>query len=302
MKTDDTRSNHSAIAVRRYPELNPVQKAKWALLLLILPFVLAKVENVAADDVPFFREDFEDGAASDGQPVTWAPSGTAVTTSSVEEGWFVSTTESGRANTLVEEFDSIDNVSIRATVRGLSTEPSTIILYARVQPDSRSYFAGISQYGLVLAIVPDGENYEFVSTKIDLSFNPFKGKDFNLQFDVEGDVLSLTAWQSGESKPASPQITGTAPIALPPGKVGFGSSAEKFAIDNFDAIQIGNSPAPTLIWKSVGQNKLQFNIPQGHVLQTRPNLDSLQWTDMEGSGTIEVGTTEATAFFQLRSQ
>ena len=302
MKTYDTCSNKSGTADQSYPP-TPFKRAFWAFLLLILPFVLAKVESVAGDESPFFREDFKDGDATDGAPVTWEinPLYGAEASGEVIDGSYILTTN-GRSTVWTDESAPIGDVSIRVLLRGLSSEPHSILIVSHGNSDGSSYMASINDHGLTLSMATSSNPFpKFITGLIDGSFNPFT-QDMNIQFDSEGKELSITAWPLESPKPSKPQLTGTAPIALKAGRVGINTQTHQIAIRSFEAIQIGGSPAPTLTWKSVGQNKLQFNIPQGYVLQNRPRLASPQWTDIEGSGTIELSTSEEAAFFQLRSQ
>jgi hypothetical protein len=195
---------------------------------------------------PFFLEDFEDGDASDGEPVTWAIQALdgAVGTGIVSDGSYVLTT-TGRCTLVPDGFDSIGDVSIRTLVRGLSTESEGIMAVAHLQPDGRSaYLASVSEIGHIALWYSTQTTTtlpNLITYMADSSLNPFE-KDLNVQFDVLGAELSLTVWALGSPKPSQAQLTATAPIVLPPGRVGINTQAKQIAIRSFDAIRIFSPP------------------------------------------------------------
>ncbi|MCF7764653.1 MAG: hypothetical protein K9N62_13365 [Verrucomicrobia bacterium] len=261
-----------------------------------------KVERVQ----PFFVEDFADGDASDGNPVKWAPPGefASGTTGRVVDGSYV-LTATEPSSVWVEQPSSIGDVSIRAVVRGVSitSVANVIVLFARAQPEElggASYWGSASPMGLQIAMTAADGTRTVMGHHIDWEFTlkPFKN-DINMQLDVVDRKISLTAWVVGSKKP-SPQLIGMAPAALPPGRVGFYTDAPEVAIRSFDAIRIANSVQPTMDWENSGGKTLRFTVPSGYVLQSRPTFESLEWSDVEGTGLIEIPTSDSAGFFQLR--
>ena len=259
-----------------------------------------KVERVQ----PFFVEDFADGDASDGNPVKWAPSvefASGSTGTVVDRSYVLTTTE--HTSVWVEQPSSIGDVSVRTVVRGLnlSALDNVIVLFARGQPEELgggSYWGSVGPFGLHIAMTANDGTRTILGTKLDSSFKPFKN-DVNLQLDVVDRKISLTAWAIGSTKP-SPQLIGMAPAALPPGRVGFFTNAPDIAIRSFDAIRIANSLQPTMDWENSGGKTLRFTVPSGYVLQSRQTFESLEWSDVEGTGLIEIPTSDSAGFFQLR--
>jgi hypothetical protein len=186
---------------------------------------------------PIFLEDFEDGNASDGNPVTWLA---IDATGTVSDGSYVLTTN-GTGGVEADEFDSIGDVSLRATVRGLTKGSGDYLnLFSHRQPDGRSHWVLVTPWGLSTGSGLPGRA-GIIDTLVQVgAFKPFTG-DINIQFDVKGSELSLTVWQPGKAKPSRPQLTSTAP-SLPPGRVGFATDYREIAIRSFDAIEIISPP------------------------------------------------------------
>jgi len=254
MKDNKIPSNERSHTVCKSPKFTAIAKAPRVLPVLSAILMLVNVGALAQVEVPFFLEDFEDGNATDGNPVKWAPTSEfpAGSTGRVVDGSYVLTTTEP-SSVWADQPASIGDVSIRAVVRGVSltSVDNVIVLFARAQPEELgggSYWGSVAPLGLHIAMTAADGSRTVMGTHIDSDFSlkPFRN-DINVQFDVVGRKVSLTAWVVGSPKP-SPQLTGEAPSALPPGRVGFYTDAPEIAIRSFDAIRIGDSvlPAPTV--------------------------------------------------------
>jgi hypothetical protein len=80
------------------------------------------------------------------------------------------------------------------------------VVWARSEAGVGVYWGAIDSEGLLAIgyVPPIGDNQFLNSTST--SLDPVT-KDVRLQFDVFGDRLALTAWQDGDAKPISPQLT-----------------------------------------------------------------------------------------------
>lgn len=246
MKHDILQPNGPGLAGRGFPTLTWIRETRPMLPVLSAILMLASPGNLAAADVPFFLEDFEDGDATDGSPVTWVPGSTfaAGSTGTVVGGSYVLTTR-GPSGVEADEPASIGDVSIRALVRGLSVGSGSYISFsAHGQPDGSSHWALVTQLGLHTGYTVGHNSPTVVGTVFQPgAFDPFSG-DVNIQFDVVGKNLSLTVWRPGAAKPSQPQLKSTVPTTLPRGRVGFGTNYRQIAIRSFDAIRIGDSVLP----------------------------------------------------------
>ena len=255
---------------------------------------------------PFFLEDFEDGDAGDGSPVKWVanPNSTAGSTGAVIDGAYVLST-TGHGSAEVSEPGLIGDVSIRATLRGLSMsdDDGTIVVYARQQSDQlggESYWGAVTPLGMHTGMNTGPSSRKILGTMVNPSLNPFS-RDINVQFDVVGRKLTLRVWPRGSSKP-NPQLVSTAPSSLPPGRVGFHTNAREVAFHSFDAIRIGNSLTPILRWENLGGDVLRFTVPIGFVLQSSPSATSPQWSVVEGTDSIDIDASGAFKIFRLLGQ
>jgi hypothetical protein len=308
MKTKMFESNEAASADTVFPKSKSIKKAPQLFPVITLIVMMANLAAWGQPETPFFMDDFEDGDASDGNPVSWVPASQylpAGSTTSVIDGSYVLTTPNADGFVFAKEFPSIGDVSIRAQVRDLTSD-SAIVLYAKGQPSPPGqigslYWARISHQDVSIGMLIGAS----VTTLggVGSPLNPYPD-DVILQFDVVGTTLSLTAWRPGTPKPSQPQVTATAPSALPPGAVGFGTSngTRSIAIRSFDATRIGASLPPVLSYERLGENVLRFQVPAGYVLQSSQTMDQPKWTDVIGSGSVEVPMSDPAGFFRLRSQ
>lgn len=220
-------------------------------VLLTLSSILSvtQVQAQGSGEFPFFREDFKDGNTTDGVPARWEITRLLNGSGSggVVDGTYVLRTTGGRQSLLTDSSRLFDDVSVRAVVRAMDGTSGTIMVVAHGQLDGRAYMASIGDHGIALWVsrgafpIPD-----MINSRTDPQYNPFT-QDMNVQFDVVGRKMSLTAWPVGSPKPEAPQISGFAGSVLPPGRVGINTGIPTVLIQSIDAIRIGNSlpPAPT---------------------------------------------------------
>ena len=303
MKTDAIKTKMSDKPGFRFTNVNSISKILMVFSFVFSILVSAAVVAQEAEENHFFLEDFEDGDAMDGNPISWSvvPQFGASSQGEVIDGSYVLDTR-GRCTVRSDDSILMNDVSIRVQVRRLSPENDSILVAAHGQEDWRAYIASVNDTGMHLWIstgmnpVPTS-----LSLKLTTDFNPYK-KDINLQFDVVGKKLSLTAWAEGFTKPSRPQLTTTAPNLLPPGFVGINTDAPKIAIRKFDAIRIGNSLPFRLEFKMYDLQTIEFSVPIGYILESSPTLDSGPWTIAEGKKwgrTLRVPTNSPFKYFRL---
>jgi hypothetical protein len=151
----------------------------------------------AASAREIFLDDFNDGNAQDGTPVTWVPGSGTWDASS---GDYVATGSLPRVSRVLEyvltdtsartQARVVGNVAVNLAVRRVGVNEG----YAGViRPDGSMTIArfGVgAPVALGSAVVP---------------FNPVQ-QDVVLQFDAFGDKLSLWAWPEGGPFPVEPQV------------------------------------------------------------------------------------------------
>jgi hypothetical protein len=170
----------------------------------------------AAQTAPLaFTDNFDDGSATDGNPVSWI--GGSVVNQDLR------LTGSGITQAFVAGSEEFGDVSIRTTSRAHIDTLGNI--FHSLGPIARSTAGGESYFWGAITT----NNYIAVGT-----WNPYADSilylpeldsttmDVDLQFDVVGNQLSLWAWSDDEGipKPASPQITWQSPLALNRGSIG----------------------------------------------------------------------------------
>lgn len=185
MKSNNIPSDGRSHPVCRFPKFASIAKALRQFPVLSAILMLANVGALAQVEVPFVLEDFEDGDATDGNPVTWVPGWSFPTGSSgtVTYGSYVLTT-TGTCAVEADEPASIGDVSIRALVRGLSVGSGTYIsFYAHGQPDGSSHWAVVTQLGLHTGYTVKHNSPTIIGTVVNSSFDRFTG-DVNIQLEV----------------------------------------------------------------------------------------------------------------------
>ena len=247
MQTHTAQSSQTGSANRRFPKLVSLWRVLRVLAFLLPILLWANFRALAAAEVPFFLDDFEDGNASDGNPVTWVPgvpfsSGSSGT---VSNGSYVLTAvaEGKQSEVWAKEFDSTGDVSIRAQVRGESPNRWVLSVISHAQPDGRCHWAVLHEGQINLGSSWIHNRNIIAAVALPEGIDPWT-EDVLIQFDAVGTSLSATVWRPGSPKPSSPQLTATAPSSLPPGRVGFASMAPQMTIASFEAIRIGDSKLP----------------------------------------------------------
>jgi hypothetical protein len=195
----------------------------------------------SAAQAQFFYDDFEDGSATDGSPVTWVPEVPPwpVGEQRVEAGSLILTPardefpNSGFYETDWEvEGDRPADLVLRAQVRALgSTEVAFHSIYARdtTSVDVRQgvYTSALVTTGGYLAlIVGENLNNTFLSegTFPDLTT---RTHDVNLELRLLGQDLEVFAWRVGDPRPTTPRLSALSPLEnVTMGRVGLAFAHE----------------------------------------------------------------------------
>ena len=169
------------------------------------------VSNVRAD----WYDSFDDGNFDDGVPFTWTIGSTAEPCCYDASSGDLVMTEVDLSNeqnhALTVSSDILADVSVR--LQGKTDGAGGLVALARWNvpaPDADPYFYGglLNSSGFMRMFradaAPDGTNTIVSLASDTLQINT--QDDVLLQFDVLGDMLSLTAWRPGQPKPA-PQLT-----------------------------------------------------------------------------------------------
>lgn len=145
-----------------------------------------------------FFDDFNDGNAGDGMPVTWAP---GAGTWDASSGDYVATGSLPRVS-LVPDY-VLGDTSVRAQVRVVGNIDAAIAV--RRQTPLIGYAGTIRPDGTIAIARLDAPNSGVVLGSAVVPFNAVD-QDVMLQFDAFGDKLSLWAWPVGQSMPKEPQV------------------------------------------------------------------------------------------------
>jgi hypothetical protein len=179
-----------------------------------------------------FIDDFEDGSAADGSPVTWSdyPAPYNLGTFAIVDGDLViSPATSGptlpaapnyREKDVVADDRLFHNVNVHARVRALTNQPSvagigvldTHVTDGRIGMAVNSFlvFDGSRRYlGMNREINQSFVAMGEVNTPISHS-----AVDVNLRVVITANQASFSVWPEGEPEPAVPQLQGTLPSAF----------------------------------------------------------------------------------------
>jgi hypothetical protein len=191
----------------------------------------------AASAATIFSDDFNDGNAQDGTPVTWAPSSGTWDASS---GDYVATGSVPRISLVPAHV--LGDASARAQVRVTGSIIGASIVLRR-QP-LFGYAGEIRADGSMVIARVDGAAPIALGTSV-VPFNPV-AQDVLLQFDAFGNKLSLWAWPVGQTMPNQPQIVAfDNTYAQGPGgllSAGFGAGASDSTTFRF--LEIANTHIP----------------------------------------------------------
>jgi len=176
-------------------------------------------DNFCSVEVPgqVFCEDFSDGDAQDGMPVTWTegPNQDGFDATSGDYVVTATTNDHFKFSTVVDEV--LTDVSIRTQVRTSSVEGgaflSARLLDPLALPSPGNYFGGIKydpNLGGTHLILgrSDGGNFTFFGGNPVLPFD-VRTEDAVLQLDVIGNELKLWGWKAGDPMPDQPQVSAT---------------------------------------------------------------------------------------------
>jgi len=186
-----------------------MKKIRMQAIVFLASFVvvLTLVGSVATGGIVFL-DDFEDGSATDGAPVTWSPLPGFTGSFEVIEGDYVLTRPSN-----IEEMYSFVNqhtlagTSIRTQARLIGSNAWWLALLARVNPADPSAYVVLMKNNARLEIWrfgPTASN-SWMLAGADVGIDP-RAQDVLLRFDVIGNELSAWAWREGDPMPAEPQV------------------------------------------------------------------------------------------------
>jgi hypothetical protein len=212
------------------------------LVVMTLTAVMCLGINCVAQDDPcgvpvpgrLFCDNFNDGNARDGIPGTWLPSASPLGTRDASSGDLV-VTHSANMSTYVQELNGVRDLSIRAQLN-FENADSRSVDYASIWArspltadvdDPAGYAGGIDTNGTIRLYHSSSDRVTTVLRSANTSIDPVNNDVF-LQFDVFRNELSLTAWQDGQEKPASPQLATTDNRLVDGGQVGFAFNAAGF--------------------------------------------------------------------------
>jgi hypothetical protein len=242
------RMNTSSLApVPEYRLMRSTNRIYSALTVTVLFASLALQASAAT----VFFDDFSDGDAQDGMPVTWteAIGGDYDATS----GDYVLTATPGGGVMLSTVVDiTLTDFSIRTQVR-TSSELGTVFVAARVQEPlevSRfgSYFGALDynpNFGGTRLLLGRADADSPLTYFGDLTVLPFDVRidDAVLQLDVIGNQLKLWVWKAGDPMPDQPQLTAT-DNTYSEGAMRIVNDKENLNIGTFRYVHVADSHIP----------------------------------------------------------
>jgi hypothetical protein len=197
----------------------------------------------AGQAATIFYDDFEDGSATDGSPVTWTPRVYTNGSFQVDAGSYTLTPGVvGEAVVSVVDGLTAANVSIRSQVR-TSGNVDGIGLFARFEEGAFTYQGGIDAAGDVY-IGWNGPDTRYTNLGNVLTALRPTLYDVSLQFDVFGDDLRMYAWRSGEAMPAQPTVHVLSSLRSEPGQVGVLNDPRSSAVVAFRYVHVADAPIP----------------------------------------------------------
>jgi hypothetical protein len=173
-------------------------------MLTSLSYIISQSVSAAT----LFIDDFEDGSATDGSPVTWSPHPNPSFRGQhqVENGQYVITRgENSQAGVATVDGFLASDVSIRALVRKTGTRGELgLLARGSVLGSETAYQGGIHTDGRVYLGWNDPAFHYLGEVATDLRV---LGEDVFLQLDAFGNTLSFYAWRATEIKPEVPRLT-----------------------------------------------------------------------------------------------
>jgi hypothetical protein len=172
--------------------------------VLVLILVLTLVGSVATGGI-VFRDDFEDGSATDGIPVTWSPVPGYTGSFEVIDGDYVMTRPSDieEMYSLVNQYTLADT-SIRTQAR-LIGNAWWLLLGARSTPAGTYVILMKNNARLEIWRFGPSASSSWMLAGANVGIDP-REQDVLLRFDVIGNELSAWAWLVGDPMPAEPQV------------------------------------------------------------------------------------------------
>jgi len=188
------------------------QSGRFSALILILFASFALSTGASGAAIPFL-DDFEDGDATDGMPVSWAIGSDGPATLEVVNGEYVvsPTNLSLVVSSFVEETDvfpdNTGDVSVRTKLRLLGRVQSAGV-FARGTPGG-SYFAGITDPEGRAFVGTTGGTFLLQDVSDPNLLDPSEPMFVQLDVQQVGGVntVSVTAWQAGDTMPLSPLLS-----------------------------------------------------------------------------------------------
>jgi len=173
-------------------------RANQALPVTIVCCVLTSMlcAPAASADTIFF-DDFNDGNAGDGTPVTWVPGSGTWDASS---GDYVATGSLPRVSRVTAHV--LGDTSARTQARVVGNVAANLAVR---RPGVNHGYAGVIRPDGSMTIAKFGDFPPVALGSAVVPFNPVQ-QDVMLQFDAFGDRLSLWAWPVGERMPNEPQV------------------------------------------------------------------------------------------------
>jgi len=166
---------------------------------------LTLVGSVATGGVVFL-DDFEDGSATDGAPVTWSPMPGWTGSFEVVDGDYVLTRprDSEEMYSTVNQ-NALGDTSVRTQGRLNGPSASWFGLFARVSlTPQTAYIALLRSNGNFEIWLFGPSSAMLASARVPI--DP-RVQDVLLRFDVIGNRLSAWAWREGDPMPTDPQVT-----------------------------------------------------------------------------------------------
>lgn len=179
-----------------------------------------------------FRDDFSDGSATDGSPVTWTPEPLSPGSYDASSGDYVLSNGAIMVSTVPAHVLEDTSVRVRAVFLG-GDNPNNFVGVAARRGSVYGYAAVLSRTGSIDIVRVDPDFQATSLVQAFLPFNPIDNEVF-LQLDAIGNELRFWAWPVGEAMPSEPQLTvvdavygagapGVAAIAAPSGQAVFRS-------------------------------------------------------------------------------
>jgi hypothetical protein len=227
---------------RKHREWTSIVSAGSSTRLLALSLAVVAVTLVVctgpAYAVTTWFDDFSDGSATDGSPLTWSPHPGLEGDYNATSGDYVLTPGLGpddnQSMVATVETTTFTDLSIRTRMVTSPGEGSgTLGVVGRLD------FATLSGYVVLLSDnahlevlsviggVPADEDIDNINPLLDEAGNELKTNvDTIFQLDVIGDTLSVTAWRPGEPQPAPQSVTTNSDFATGSAGIIFNENAD----------------------------------------------------------------------------